>query len=403
MMQRNFFSRSARKRGFTLVELLVVIAIIGILIGLLLPAVQAAREAARRMKCSNNLKQLGLGMHTYHEALNSFPAICGWGGDYNGGGNSYNLPLAVYCENAAVTEFWGGTPEQLGYPGGASMKQLPFLPGDLSVWGDQAYIDMLQKQIPYQICPSDGNASLLIKRNPTDPNSTIMVSRTSYAGSLGDTIENTSSGYESGGDSWLGYRYAMDTNKRGFFGGQHRYYNVGNITDGTSNTIMFAERAVDSTSMNVTNGNVSGSKKIMGNTVEISPLTPANCVAARSADRNLFDGNTIAYCIPGYGYVFGPYSSIAFQTVLPPNSPSCASSQDLYGSDKILSVSSFHSGGINAAMADGSVRFITDNIDCTDDKGDTDYYNNGGEPSGKSPFGVWGAMGTIKGGESKSL
>ena len=93
-------------RAFTLVELLAVIAIIGILIALLLTAVQAAREAARRMTCSNNMKQVSLALHTYHDASKGFPAFTGWGGIQNGGISSFNIALLPYCEQTACYETW---------------------------------------------------------------------------------------------------------------------------------------------------------------------------------------------------------------------------------------------------------------------------------------------------------
>ncbi len=115
--------RPLKKRGFTLVELLVVIAIIGILIALLLPAVQAAREAARRMQCSNNLKQIGLAIHNYYSTNNAFPAACSsQNKNFGSWGFAWCVHIMPYAEQTSLydeldkTGVYGG-PHELGSPG----------------------------------------------------------------------------------------------------------------------------------------------------------------------------------------------------------------------------------------------------------------------------------------------
>ena len=151
--------RLLRRLGFTLVELLVVIAIIGILIALLLPAVQAAREAARRSQCSNNLKQLGLALHNYHDANKVFPAVGyarGWassaGGDTEMGPTVLNhnswVSLAPYYEQQALYDAYDFTQAACLYLRSTSRPLAgdPVLSGNADVAGQRPAVFL---------CPSD--------------------------------------------------------------------------------------------------------------------------------------------------------------------------------------------------------------------------------------------------------
>ncbi|MDR1492580.1 MAG: DUF1559 domain-containing protein [Planctomycetaceae bacterium] len=374
-----FENKNKTKRtAFTLVELLVVIAIIGVLVSLLLPAVQAAREAARRMQCTNNLKQIGLALHNYHDANKAFPAgSAGFGETPNW--LSFHVTLLPYAEQSALY----ASLESQGFPGSQS-NPLPSSGGTQGIYS---------VSIPYLACPSDGNA-----KEPFAPrnNST----RTNYMGSYADAINGIGAG---------------NGNSRGLFSGPMyhppitypTFRTFASITDGTTNTVAFSESVT-------TSGE--SSRNVKGGIVQINSLTLSDLQQrVDSTNRNVY---AAAYEVAPYGrgmnFAEGNATIVGFQTILPPNAPSgamfVASLNNSETAPSISSASSHHTGGVNAVLADGSVQFISDTVQCGDslvlntDLATIDLpKDEQGDFTGISPFGIWGAYGTIAGGESKSL
>ncbi|MDO5582188.1 MAG: DUF1559 domain-containing protein, partial [Planctomycetia bacterium] len=380
-----------KNRGFTLVELLVVIAIIGILIGLLLPAVQAAREAARRMKCTNNLKQIGIGLHNYLDAHRSFPCMRnGYKCEENWGNINFHVFMLPFCEQGALYD------SMIAY---SKSTQTP------SIWPKGTPPNPSRRDfynnvfIPYLCCPSDPLSQIpqvyATSSSGRFGASEFNIQAANYMGSIGDT--NYASG--EGGQ-----------NKRGFFAGGYGgraptdadfettrpiWRSENDIIDGLSNTIAFSEAAV---------GDGEYKTYIRGYIVaQTTHNAPNLCTARRSAiDPSTYDLGT-SYSISntrrGRPWAYGYTSIMGFQTILSPNSPSCM----FYGSSTnqagLYSATSYHSGGVNALYADGSVAFISDTIDAGNSSTNTGI----NATPGKSPYGVWGALGSIIGGETVAL
>ncbi|HVA50922.1 MAG TPA: DUF1559 domain-containing protein [Pirellulales bacterium] len=353
----NWPAKQAVRRAFTLVELLVVIAIIGILVALLLPAVQAAREAARRSQCGNNLKQLSLAAMEYHDAFNRFPFLRGGPnnpdanrcGDYHG-----VVSLLPYIEQAPRYEQFVDT----------SPPPDPWNNGYLP-W--QANLSVL-------LCPSAPSVGNVRESN---------IGQRSYHFCVGTTIANYS-GATNGIYSFqtLG---ASPKSKPACFG-QSLQKGINEILDGTTHTVGMSEKGLGATALTI------AGQSVYPYSVAALTANPTLCLATARNGEYIVSG--IAVWTAGDLWAFGHPHWGAFTTILPPNSPSCydVNSNNPSNANGIFSPSSAHPGGALCAMADASVRLISQDIDCA-------AY---GMPPSQN-FGVWGAMGTVEGGEALQI
>ena len=307
------------RRGFTLVELLVVIAIIGILVALLLPAIQAAREAARRTQCVNNLKQIGLGMHNYHDTFNCLPPATMTTGSHGATAFVRMLPFveqgAVYDQLASIgfgsmTNYW------LGSTAANTLLIAPIL---------------AECKVPAYRCPS----SVFPKTQSVGGTNQMVGSYVLIAGSNNHMTTDTNGadgGHCSGGGCFpgnIGIRFA-------------------DMTDGTSNTMLVGEQS------HYVLGNIGtlrtafeASGPWMGSKNRRIPNGVGTWSSTGTHATNASDQDMRAYTVTTVRQGPNPKGTVNWQQRNRCNTP----------------LTSAHPGGIMALLGDGKVQFLGDEID----------------------------------------
>lgn len=293
---------SLRRRGFTLIELLVVIAIIAVLIALLLPAVQQAREAARRTQCRNNLKQFGLAMHNYAETHSILPLCL----------NSTSKPFSVH---ATLLPFIDQAP---------LFQLIDFNTN----WNHANNTIPVAAKIPAFVCPSE----------PTAPVPSTW-GGTSYRANQGSEILY---GQPSGSNA------SMPAPNGVFVSGKS--LKVADLTDGMSNTAAFSEHPMG-------DFNQATSSKYDTFQPGIYPNTPDEAMTyCRAVDTTDISKQGVSNV--GAPWLQGYHSTTQYFHVSPPNDRSC-----MYPPGRIATTAaSYHVGGVHVGMADGAVKFVSENI-----------------------------------------
>jgi prepilin-type N-terminal cleavage/methylation domain-containing protein len=363
------FSNSRAVRGFTLVELLVVIAIIGSLVALLLPAVQAAREAARRMQCSNNLKQIGLAVHNYSSTHKKLPpgrlmpdiiingvvqtSYTSYNATTNNrnawaGNRSVHIFILPYLEQSNVHDlinFSGPHSQQMTTGGGVT----PINPNFAAYNNAQALY----------LCPSCPFTQRVVSENNYVYN---FGGSTPYAGAANSTQQNntsaTANGLSCGGNG------AFTTSS----------LTEADFTDGLSNTMMFSERT-KGTGLNMASSLPGRSDIIImpgrSNTM-VAPDQILNACLNFTPVVDSFNFSSFGRWLSGSdfsnGWPFAAYSGTMYNHVATPNwrARDCgnwSAIADTPGEHAVISARSMHPGVVNGLMTDGSVRFVGETVD----------------------------------------